>query len=222
MKIMIHACPSRMWYVDGFLIPSMKEQGIQSDEITVWNDDQKKGCLESCMQAFLSCNGGATWHLQDDVLICHDFAERVRELDEGGYDVICGFCHTLFEPFNRPMVGEVPAIYSFNSFPCIRIPDDYARECAEWFYNDARYRDYYQNWVRSGIHDDGFWHDWLIEQKPHERVLNTAPALVEHVDWIIGGSTINTWRGYVCRASYWEDEYLVDELLQKIAHKRFS
>ena len=25
----IHACPARMWYVNGYLIPSMREQGIE-------------------------------------------------------------------------------------------------------------------------------------------------------------------------------------------------
>lgn len=212
-RILIHACPQRMWYVNDYLTPSIKAQGL--DDITVWLDTDGKGNLFSCMDCFMEC--GDAWHLQDDVLISHDFGEVVREFDDG---IVCGFCHTLFEPFNRPMVGEVPAIFMYNSFPCIRIPGDIARECAEWFYTDAMYRDNYQEWVKSGKHDDGFWHDFIIEKHGNETVMNLAPCIVEHVDWIIGGSIANDWRGYICRASYWEDEYLVDELISKLAPKK--
>ena len=218
MKIMIHACPERMWYVKDYLVPSLKTQGIKQVNITVWNDTAGDGCLVSCLKSFASCDSdGATWHLQDDVLIAHDFAERAEELDKSGYNVVHGFCHTLFEPFNRPMLWDVPAIFAFNSFPCIRIPNSMAREFVRWVYDDASKRPEYKNWIRSGKHDDSLWHDFFVERYPHERCWNEAPALVEHVDWLIGGSTVNAWRGYICRASYWEDEYLIEDLKRKLA-----
>lgn len=215
-RILIHACPNRMWYVNEFLIPSLQEQGVEKIDLAV--DWSGKGNLISCLESFEQSGhlDGATWHLQDDVLICHDFAERIQEFDEG---VACGFCHTLFEPFNRPMPGHVPAVFMFNSFPCIRIPNEIAAEFVEWYWTDACKRPEYQKWVRSGIHDDGFWHDFYVEQHPHDFVYNIAPNLVEHVDWAIGGSIANEWRGYICRSSYWEDEYLVDNLLQKLASR---
>lgn len=220
MKLMIHACPQRMWYVTGYLVPSLIAQGLKRSDITVWNDGKRVGCLQACLDSFASCNGdGSTWHLQDDVLICHDFVEQITEMEDYDYDVICGFCHTLFEPFNRPMVGDVPSLFMFNSFPCIRITNSYAREFVRWFYDDARHRPEYQNWVQSGKHDDSLWHDFVTECHPHDRVYNVAPALVEHVDWLIGGSSVNEWRGYICRASYWEDEYLVEQLKRKLAHR---
>ncbi len=81
-KYMIHACLARMWYVEEFLIPSMLEQGIEWESITIWNDAQRRGNLIACMDSFLSLAGsdGGTWHLQDDVIICRDFAS----LFEGG------------------------------------------------------------------------------------------------------------------------------------------
>ena len=216
-RILIHACPDRMWYVNEFLIPSLRDQGIEDIDLAL--DDTGKGNLKACIDSFEECGKtqGDTWHLQDDVLICHDFAKQIEEIPAG--IVACGFCHTLFEPFNRPMVGMQPSVFMFNSFPCIRIPNEVAAEFVEWFKTDARYRDEYQNWVRSSIHDDGFWHDFYVEQHPHDFVYNIAPALVEHVDWAIGGSIANEWRGYVCRAPYWEDEYLIDNLLQKLASR---
>lgn len=215
-RILIHACPDRMWYVNEFLIPSLQEQGIEKIDLAV--DWSGKGNLISCLESFEQSGhlDGATWHLQDDVLICHDFAERIEEFDEG---VACGFCHTLFEPFNRPMPGHVPAVFMFNSFPCIRIPNEIAAEFVEWYWTDACKRPKYQKWVRSGIHDDGFWHDFYVEQHPNDFVWNIAPSIVEHVDWLIGGSIANDWRGYICRATWWEDEDLVKNLIQKLASR---
>ena len=215
-RVLIHACPARMWYVDEFLIPSLEEQGIENIDLAL--DSTGKGNLISCLDSFEECGKmpGATWHLQDDVLIASNFAERIKEFDEG---VACGFCHTLFEPFNRPMVGRVPALYMFNSFPCIRIPNDIAAEFVEWYWTDACKRPEYQKWVRSGIHDDGFWHDFYVEQHPHDFVWNIAPNIVEHVDWMIGGSVANDWRGYICRASYWEEENLIHDLIAKLASR---
>lgn len=218
-KILIHACPARMWYVEEFLIPSLEEQGIEDIDLAL--DSTGKGNLQACLDSFAEVGQrpGGTWHLQDDVLIARNFAERIEEFDDG---VACGFCHTLFEPFNRPMPGYVPALYMFNSFPCIRIPNEVAAEFIEWYYTDARYRDNYQPWVRSGIHDDGFWHDFYVEKHRHDFVWNIAPNIVEHVDWLIGGSVANEWRGYICRASYWDDpdENLIQELARKLASRK--
>lgn len=215
IKFMIHACKARMWYVNDFMIPQMTEQGIPRESIRVWLDDTGKGNLISCMDSFLECgkSNGHTWHLQDDILLCRDFVERIRGHPEG---VVCGFYYIGFEDF-EPQAGRVPAVFMWNSFPCIRIPDRIAGECAEWFYNDARYRDEYQDWVKSGKHDDGFWHDFYIEQHKEDWVFNMKPNLAEHVDYLIGGSVVNKWRGHMCRSSSWEDEELINELKDKLA-----
>ena len=208
-RTLIHAGPQRRWYVAEFLIPSLEEQGIEDIDLA----------LDSTGITHRVDPAESVWHLQDDVLIARNFAERIEEFDDG---VACGFCHTLFEPFNRPMPGYVPALYMFNSFPCIRIPNEVAAEFVEWYYTDARYRDNYQPWVRSGIHDDGFWHDFYEERHGHDFVWNIAPNIVEHVDWLIGGSVANEWRGYICRASYWDDpdDNLIQELARKLASRK--
>ena len=36
MKILVHACPKRMWYVTDFLVPMLKEQ---ADRIMCSNDE---------------------------------------------------------------------------------------------------------------------------------------------------------------------------------------
>ena len=92
MKILIHACPQRMWYVQEFLAPALQAQG--ADEIEIWNDAEGRGNLASCMASFAARTGdGGTWHIQDDVLPCRDFVERCRQNDEG---VVYGFCNEQF------------------------------------------------------------------------------------------------------------------------------
>jgi hypothetical protein len=211
VKVLIHACPKRMWYVDEFLIPSLKAQGI--DDIEVWNDTEGKGNLQSCMESFAARTGdGGTWHIQDDVLICKDFAKRCAELDKG---VVYGFCCEYFNDDIRQR-GTVHQPDSWHSFQCVRIPDQYARDCAEWVYTDAQYRYIFSEWVKTGKMDDSFFWSFMEDRHPYDLVYNVAPNLVEHVDLIIGGSVVNDRRGYWARSDWFEDDDLVDELIDQI------
>ena len=38
MKVLIHACPKRMWYVEGWLVPELQRQG--ADSVEIWNDTE--------------------------------------------------------------------------------------------------------------------------------------------------------------------------------------
>ena len=111
MKILIHAVPIRMWYVEGFLIPELERQGIE--DIDVWCVTEGKGNLRACMESFAARLGdGGTWNLQDDVLLCRDFIERCREND-GGVDY--GFCNEAFldDPEAGGCVNVSAAWHSF-------------------------------------------------------------------------------------------------------------
>ncbi len=216
MRYMIHACLARMWYVSKYLIPSMLEQGIDRDDIIVRCDYERKGNLISCMESFASCRDspGGTWHLQDDVLICRDFAEQTKRLS--GDNVVCAFCYSGYED-GIPLTGWVHPVLMWNStFPCVYIPNSLAAECSDWFYSEATADPLYANWVRSGKMDDNFFHAFCVTKHPNMMVLNYAPHLVEHVDYIIGGSTINQWRGHICRGYYFDDDALVEELTRKV------
>ena len=211
MKVLIHACPKRMWYVEGFLAPELERQG--ADLVEIWNDAEGKGNLRSCMESFAAREGdGGTWHIQDDVLLCWDFVERCRQHDEG---VVYGFCCEQFtdDPYQY---GRVSVEDAWHSFQCVRIPDSYARECAAWLEGDGRRHEQYPLWIRSGKMDDSVFRTWLIERHGRETVENLRPCLVEHVDWIVGGSILSPWRGYVARAYWWDDEDLVRELKKAV------
>ena len=215
MKVMIHACPDRMWYVNNFLIPDLRAQGVE--EIRVWCDTERKGNLRACMEAFSSCEGdGGTWHLQDDVLICRDFAERCAEYDEG---LIYGFACANFDD-RLEAFGHVYVEDAWHSFQCVRIPDRYARECAEWVLSGAWQTESASAELpilwQLGKGDDTFFHEFILSRCRTETAYNMKPNLVEHVDWIVGGSVLHPWRDYLARAAYWEDPELVKELKQRM------
>lgn len=208
MKVLIHAYPKRMWYVEGWLVPELRRQG--ADEIEVWNDAEGKGNLRACMESFAARSGdGGTWHIQDDVILCRDFVQRCREHDEG---VVYGFCCEQFTD-DPQQTGRVSVEDAWHSFQCVRIPDAYARDCAAWFFTGAgRDHAHYPLWISSGKMDDSVFRTWLVEAHGRETVENIKPCLVDHVDWMIGGSVLHPWRGYIARAYWWDDEELVRSL----------
>lgn len=220
MQILIHACPPRMWYVTDWLVPNLRAQGAAPEEIRIWNDAAQHGNLTACMESFaaMPCDGG-TWHIQDDVLPCRDFVQRCREHDDG---VVYGFCcrHFTDDPDVR---GRTDMEAAWHSFQCVRIPNLYARDCAAW-YAAGFWRDcadpemeilYAQN---QG--DDTFFRHYLLEKHGMETVLNLAPNLVEHVDFLMGGSEVNKYRGFWARSDFWEDEDLVDEFRAQMKARR--
>ena len=111
-QYLIHAYPKRMWYVEEFLVPSMKKQGIPEENIRIYNDTKREGNLRACMNAFASCEGdGGTWHLQDDVCICQDFKQRTEILDFG---MVCGFSTERYDGPGKE--GAVPIGKMWFSF----------------------------------------------------------------------------------------------------------
>lgn len=217
-KYMIHACPPREWYVYDFLIPSMTAQGIPKENVEVWMDANRDGCLLSCMKCFTECgkrDDGGRWHLQDDVLISRTFKQTTEKYDDG---VVCGYVNKNWQQL-PVWDGIVPGSYLWNSFPCIRIPDKIAGECAHWFFNDAIYREQFKPHVDTNKCDDTFFFDFFMEDHATDSIRNLNPNIVEHVDYLIGGSVINKDRDGTTRATFWDDEPLVNELIDKLAHR---
>lgn len=215
MKYIIHTCNKRLWYVEDYLIPSMMAQGIPEHDIDVHMDENYSGCLFATLDSFARCGRDHidAWHLQDDVIISRDFSERSQNYDFNG--VICGFWHR-HECENEPKWERDIGINIRYSFPCIYIPHEIAAEFVEWFYSEAKWRDRYQRWIEAKKYVDAFFRDFIKEKHPDDYIWNLKPSIAEHVDWLIGGSTINKWREGICRAEYWEDEDLVEELKEKL------
>lgn len=211
---MIHTCPERLWYVRDYLIPSMQSQGISNIEI--WNDIERKGNLQSFVDSMKECGrrAGGTWHLQDDVVISSDFA-KVTKMNCHG--IVCGYCNDKFGP-NIALFGNVPVQFMWNSFPCIRIPNETAKAFYEWFTNDAMNDKTNRGRILQRKFDDSFFQIFVIEHY-EGLVTNLKPNIVDHVDFLIGGSVINKARNHQSRAAYFDGPE-VEQLENELAKRR--
>ena len=216
---MIHACPKRMWYVEEYMIPSMLAQGINEEDVTVYNDTEGDGNLKSCLKSFASVpdNGDGVWHLQDDLLLSSDFKRKSERYDFG---IVYGFSgyydknERTGEWFNP---GIVKPRYMWSSFQCVRIPNYIVHKFVRWFRQYIQNNPVYREQVQSGKCDDWFFREYLRCILPDIDVLNLAPNIVDHVDQLIGGSVINGARNLPeYRARFWEEEELFEELERKI------
>lgn len=207
---MIHTYPKRLWYVEQHLIPSMKRQGISEDDITIYNDDNQLGNLRACMDAFqrVPDDDKGTWHIQDDVIICRDFKKRTEENDNG---LVCGFSSEKYDGNLDFKKGVVKREDMWFSFPCIRIPNKWARECSEWVTKYIIGNPVYENFWKNGRNDDWVFRAYLNEFHKDCTALNIMPNLVDHIDYLIGGGSGGK-RTHPVRSQYFEDEYLVEEL----------
>ena len=210
MKYMIHACVEREWFVRGWLIPSLKEQGIADEEIILYLDTERDGNLKAFLKSLelVKDEPGDTWHLQDDVVVSKRFAEITRR---GVFDihgdpfegVVCGFCNVEYDKF--PHIGIVPIGRIWWSFQCIRIPNKLAAEFLDWMDTDM-VKERYPNDLAEGKHDDMFFKDFLCYEHYEDMLYNLMPNLVEHVDYLIGGSVINQQRiKKTTKARYWDE-----------------
>lgn len=218
MHYMIHAAPQRMWYVDDFLVPSMTAQGIPLDDITVWNDTAGAGNLFACIDSFASVapRPGGVWHLQDDVIIARDFAERTKDPPE---PITCGFGCNNFGP-SMDQRGRVPMPFMWYSFQCQYLDNEITGEFVKWFREDAQHRTQYSPQLADRRHDDWFFREWMMEKHPHMWVYNMTPNLVDHIDFMLGGTLINRQRRIqVNRSAFWRDDDLVDELKEKLNNR---
>lgn len=217
---MIHTCPQRKWYVDGYLLPSLVEQGIDKDDIIIWNDGDGVGNLESFArsakwigktQTYL----GGIWHLQDDVVISKQFKEITEKENKG---IVCGFCNLQFDGGGVNRVGIMPVAFAWLSFQCIRLPNIYVKKFADWYYEDVVPNKRYSEWTADGKNDDALWRIYMVEKHPDECAYNMMKNIVDHIDYLIGGTIINGHRkGEQRRAYWWDEPDTITELEKKIA-----
>lgn len=207
MKILIHAVPQRLWYVTNFMLPQLREQGYEETQIFL--DDRKLGNLEACLQSFEQLpDEGGTWHLQDDVLLARDF---IRRADPPMADVASGFCCIPFgdSPYT---IGRVYQPDLWHSFQCIYIRNALAKEFAAWVRGGHFIESPNLNLPalqRAGKGDDSFFREFLFCRHPGISAYNFTPNLVEHIDWLIGGSTLTvggSWHHDLPRSALWEEE----------------
>ena len=201
-KYIIHASPSRMWYVNKYLVPSMIKQKICSKNILIYNDTKKLGNLESFLDASKMLDESA-WHLQDDVIISNNFRSLTDKYDSG---IVCGFCSEPNIHYGTMAVSDM-----WYSFPCIRIPKDILLNFVKWVRSDYA-QNRYRAYIEAGKFDDTLFREYLLAEHPNMKVYNLFPNIVDNVDYLIGGSLINAKRTEELHACYFRDKMLVKNL----------
>lgn len=191
-KYLIHTSKQRQWYVDDFLIPSMVCQGINSHNIYRYIDTKEEGNLISCMKAFELVDrfgdfDDITWHLQDDVAISSVFKQYTEVEYES--DMVCGFCTRELGKHVVSPVGQVAPDLMWYSFQCIGIKNYVASGCANWFNTDGKNDLNIARFVEKGLGDDEVFKYYCTKICSGLKALNLIPNLVEHIDFMIGGST---------------------------------
>lgn len=206
-KYLIHCCEKRKWYVDNFLLPSMLKQGIERTDIMVYNDASNKGCLQSFISSIdmITETKGGTWHLQDDIIISSNFKEITEEFDKG---IVCGFCSYYSE--DAP-VGIRTVQNMWYSFPCIRIPNQVVKNFIKWL-SYPRIQTKYTVYIGANKFVDSLFRWFLLEMYSHMFVHNLYPNIVDNVDYLIGGTTINHQREKKPVSLYFAEDNLVEEL----------
>lgn len=187
-KYLIHTCKEREWYVRDFLVPSMVKQGIEYNNIFIYIDSRHEGNLLSCMDAFEQCYkfdfNEIIWHLQDDVAISKEFKQYTEAKYES--DIVCAFCTR--EQIARP-IGQVDPVDMWYSFQCIGIKNEIASACGNWFFTNGIFDKNIIPYFEKGLGDDEVFKYYCTEVCSGLKVLNLIPNLVEHIDFLIGGST---------------------------------
>lgn len=214
-QYLIHTCNKRKWYVDEFLIPSMRKQGIEN--ILVYNDEYGEGQIPSLIKSYELIGDEDTWHLQDDIIISKKFKEITERRKE---DIVCGFCNG----FSVGQSGYVGIYSMWYSMPCIRISGAIFKHFISWL-NTREVRKRLDVYFRENKHDDVFLEIFLKEYYPKMLVWNLAPNIVNHIDHLIGGSLINKDRNkdnsYIM-SKYWDEPELLDDIEKKLKERRAS
>ena len=223
MKYMIHSCNDRQWYVDEFLVPALLEQGIPPADIFIYQD---KDCDGNLRGFYKSCKAVCEYwgtdekvcHLQDDVYPASYFKKQVEyyaSLDK--YILICGF--TTFYAEDKPPGEGILCQDMWYSFPCIIYSNKLAKEFYDWCNEYLWGKNLFKHWINRNRGDDYIFECFLKCDYQNELIYKVAPNLVEHVDFLLGGSVVNKQRNKPnVRSRYWsvEEEPLIKDLEDRI------
>lgn len=218
MKYIIHACPARMWYVDGILVPDMKKQGIKASDIIVWNDSDGLGNLQSWLascQYILDKYGNepGIWHLQDDVVIASTFKAEAEKADNM---IVNGFVSIKFNKIRYTLKGEQRVLNHWNSFPCMYIPMKYINGFLKWWDKVGQFDPNYQSRIEENKADDYLFWAYMRRVRRLDHVINLAPNIADHIDYMMGGSVVNPQRTENAVSAWWEEPELLAELPGRI------
>jgi hypothetical protein len=216
-KYLIHTCEKRKWYVDEYLVPSMIKQGIDNTNILIYNDEHKEGCLKSFISSseMITTLRQGVWHLQDDIIISSNFKKVTEEFDKG---IVCGFCSYYSE--DAP-IGIRPINDMWYSFPCIRIPNVVLKGFVKWI-NSQNTQNKYRVYIEQNKFVDLLFREYVTTIYEDKLIHNLCPNIVDNVDYLLGGSTINYIRDKQPVSLYFQEKNLIEELKHSLENTIYN
>lgn len=201
--VMIHSCNSRLWYVKQFLIPQFEAKGT---EIILWNDDNGNGCLRQFVASARYIkehfgSSGGMWHAQDDILL----SERFPDYEFGSDNIVNAFVSKFCNTVNYKRFGAQPVKNYWMSFPLMYIPNLYMSEFFDWFVDKCIIEKKHQSKVAENKFDDFLFWQFMKDKHNGDTIINNVPNLAQHIDYAIGGTTINQNHPAKVRAYYWKE-----------------
>ena len=214
MKYMIHTYPKRLWYVKDYIVKDMIKQGIKREDIIIVNDTKGLGNLWAFVNS-LELVTEDTWHLQDDILISSKFKIKTEVLGRMSI-IVSGFNYYDFNTGCTLCKGITKPIFMYMTFPCIFIPKRYTDEFKRWITLDSTYANKRnKEMIDSGKCDDQLFYQYMLDNHKHDEIYNCYECLVDHVDYLLGGSSINE-RTEIVRASDWNENELNIKLEEEL------
>lgn len=205
MRIMIHGVPKRQKHIE-MMEAILVSQGAHPEEILLYMDNDMKGNLQATVSSYeylaerILDPTEQIWHLQDDVVICKDFVERIKIIqEEGPYNIICAFCSKVDESIHP---GATLPRCMWYSFQCIRMPVGLSTGFAEWI-RKGEHSVNRRRKIAANKYDDSLFREYMLEKHPYYPVVNYSPNLVDHRDDMCGGSIVNPGREQPLRALYY-------------------
>ena len=80
---------------------------------------------------------------------------------------------------------------------------------------------YVRYWSKGKYDDFLFW-EFMKQKHGNAMVYNVVPNMVQHIDYIIGGSTINPHHNRMWRAAYWMEPEREEALKKAVAEWKES
>lgn len=200
----IHCVPKRRKWVDGYIIPELKKH---KEKYIIYEDKKGDGNLKSFTNSLDKVKDipNGCWHIQDDIYFAKDFFERIKKMPKDM--LILGFTSAdwcLGAPGTQFISG------AWLSFQCVYIPTRYTKGFRQ-FLKD--YYDEYKDMIDQNCNDDTLFKKHLLKNFPSDWVWNEKPNLVNHIDYLIGGTTIHkNFKPHL--ALYWDEP--IEEMEQKV------
>ena len=114
-------------------------------------------------------------------------------------------------------MGLRPMNDIWYSFPCIRIPNSVLNGFIRWL-NTSEVHNKYRAYIEANKFLDTLFRIYVIQEHSCRLVHNLYPNIVDNVDYLLGGSTINYQRDKLPVSLYFIEKEKIEELKTSLSN----